>query len=175
MPGKGTREILLSLTPIVTIDSLYLDDGLVPDTSYRVVDADMGSVQSDLGFRGSYYANKDSWGDFPSTEAKEVFFFTYDGGYVLPGWGTSHGDRTLPFDLERAIIDTVRMQYKSKGTGSGGGIVWDGVMKSYKIGDTAITWGDGSGGSGSGGNSGDVSAYFPPSALAVLNWYRRAF
>jgi hypothetical protein len=167
LPGKGTNEILLSLTPIVAIDTVYYKEDLIDDTSYRISDAEVGSVQSDLGFRGSYYANRNSWNDFPSTDAKEVYYFTYDGGYVLPGWGTSHGTRTLPFDLERAIIGTVTAQYKTSLLSAGG----TGQMTLYKIGDTEVRWNPLSAATGDGG----ASAFFPPGALAVLNWYRRSY
>ncbi len=167
LPGKGTNDILLSLTPIVSIDTLEYKGDLIDTSYYRITDAEAGIVQSDLGFRGSYYANRNSWNDFPSVDAKEVYSFVYDGGYVLPGWASSQGTRSLPADLERAILDTVRAQYKQSLLAFG----VTGPMSLYKIGDTEIRWAPLT----TLGADGGVGNFFTPSALAVLNWYRRAY
>ncbi len=170
LPGKGTPELLLSLTPIVELTSVsYNTDAMDPD-SLTIIDAEAGIIQSSFGFRGTYFGTPGTIDPHPSSYAQERYFVIYQGGYVLPSWGSSQGDRTLPYDLERAIIDTVKAMVKS----GSGGIVWDGVMSSYKIGDTAVSWGNKTSAQST-ALDGGVSAYFPPSSLAVLNWYRRAY
>jgi Phage gp6-like head-tail connector protein len=186
IPGKGVPDMLLSLTPIIGIDSIDYNGSEMDPMIWEITDAEAGIIQSSHGFHGSYFGVPNTIDSFPSTYAQEAYFAIYEGGYVLPGWDEEiYGPRTLPYDLERAIIDTVCFQARTMptsiggGGGGGGGIVWDGVMQSYKIGDTSVTWSGGGGGSwtsgGGGGNIGNVAAYFPPTALTVLNYYRRAF
>lgn len=170
LPGKGTPELLLSLTPIVELTSVSYNDDAMDPASLTITDAEAGIIQSSLGFRGTYFGVPGTIDPHPSSYAQERYFVIYQGGYVLPSWGDSQGDRTLPYDLERAVIDTVKAMVKS----GSGGIVWDGVMSSYKIGDTAVSWGNKTSAQST-ALDGGVSAYFPPSALAVLNWYKRAY
>lgn len=171
LPGKGVPELLLSLTPVVTVDSVYYDDAEVPSTSWVLTDKEAGIIQSNIGaFHGTYFGHLNSIDQFPSSFAQERYFVTYDGGYVLPGWGSSNGTRTLPYDLERAIIETTKKLFRDDQSG----LAWDGVMSSYKIGDTAVQWGNKSTAQNQ-ALDGNISAFFAPRSLAVLNYYRRAF
>lgn len=178
LPGKGVPELLLSLTPIVEVESLFHRDSEMAVSSWSVIDDQAGIIQTTNGFHGSYFGTPFTIDDFPSSFAKEVYFATYEGGYVLPGWDeATYGPRTLPYDLERAIIETVSFQHKTSASSGGTtGIVWDGVMQSYKIGDTSVSWGNKSSAQlMEVGGDGGVSSFFPPSAIAVLNYYRRWF
>jgi hypothetical protein len=179
LPGKGVPEILLSLTPIIEVESLKYNENEMDSASWAVIDHEMGLIQSNFGFHGTYFGVPRTIDSFPSSYAREAYFVIYEGGYVLPGWDEAiYGPRTLPYDLERAIIETVSYQHKTSAASGGSvGVVWDGVMQSYKIGDTSVSWGNksGSGGGSGGGSDIGVSAFFPSAALSVLNYYRRAF
>lgn len=172
MPIKGVPDILLSLTPVVEIDEILLHGNIQDIDNWGITNAEAGIIQCSSGLSESYFGYGSDIARSPSPFAKEVLFVTYDGGYILPGWGSSQGTRTLPYDLERAIVQTVTSAFKASGTS--GGIVWDGLMSSYKIGDTQVSWGNKSAATET-SIDGGVSAYFPPSALAVLNWYKRAY
>lgn len=172
LPGKGVPDLLLSLTPIVTIESVMFDDATVPESSWSLADKDAGIIQSNLGnFHGTYFGDLNAIDRFPSSFTQERYFITYTGGYVLPNWPSDpYGNRTLPYDLERAILETTKKLFKDDKSG----LSWDGVMASYKIGDTSVSWGNKSTAQNQ-ALDGNVSAFFPPSALAVLNYYRRAY
>ena len=174
LPGKGVPEILLSLTPIIEVESLYHRDSAMDNSSWLVIDDQAGIIQTTNGFHGSYFGTPFTIDAFPSSYAQEIYFAIYEGGYVLPGWDeATYGPRTLPYDLERAIIETVSFQHRTNASSGGStGVVWDGVMQSYKIGDTSVSWGNKSSADML-GSDGGVSAFFPSSAIAVLNYYRR--
>lgn len=160
LPGKGVPELLLSLTPIINIEKTEFkgsDAGPV-----ILVDRESGVIQREGGF----HSTSIGWPTInrhPSGYYRYDWEVTYDGGYVLPGWGTSHGNRTLPYDIERAVVDIVKSQMLTKNI--------DGTMRSYKIGDTTIQWDR----SALSHASAAVTGLVPGSALAVLNYYRRVF
>jgi hypothetical protein len=155
--GKGMPEILLSLTPIISVTTVEFDDAAVDD--WVMYDDKAGIIQRRAKFTSTQFPSA-SIDYAPSSYGEKRWHVTYVGGYVLPGW-TGQGTRTLPYDLERAIVDMVKAQVASA--------KFSGTMKSYKIGDTSITWDTGS------SETANVSALVPNSALAVLNYYRRAF
>lgn len=160
LPGKGVPELLLSLTPVVDIIGTTFkgaDAGPV-----ILVDRESGVIQREGGF----YSTSMSWtvmAPHPSGYYRNDWVIHYEGGYILPGWGESQGKRNLPYDLERAVIDIVKSQMLTKNL--------DGTMRSYRIGDTTIHWDRSAVSSGAGA----VAGLVPGSALAVLNYYRRAF
>lgn len=159
--GVGQFELILSLTPIVgELELVEFDTEEISDVV--ILDAEAGFIQRRGGFRTTALGHPSL--DFhPSSSAEYRWHVTYTGGYVLPGWDEEdHGSRTLPYDLERAIIEMVKSQFSSR--------KFDGTMKSYKIGDTAITWDRALSSDASG-----AASIIPASALGVLNYYRRAY
>lgn len=169
--SEGIPNLLLSLTPITEVQKVEYRDGEVD--GWTVYDADAGILQKPPAFSSTMFAATPFDGQ-PSGFGKKDWHVTYTGGYILPDWGDSQGDRTLPYDLERAVLDLCRAQFaKAKIDPT----VMDPEMTKYKIGDTEIQWGgrgktSGGGGSSSGDNSGGL---LPLSAKAILDYYRRAF
>lgn len=155
--GKGVPDMLLSLTPLVEVTLVEFDDTEITD--WELYDAESGIIQRRARFRSTEFGHT-NFDAAPTNYAEKRWHVTYTGGYVLPSW-TGQGARTLPYDLERAVLDMVRSTYAKQG--------FDGTMKSYKIGDTAVAWETGS------AETAGVNALVPNSALAVLNYYRRAF
>lgn len=158
MPGKGVPELLLSLTPVVSVESVELDDAEID--GWVLQDPDVGTIFRRSGFYDTSL-KQTNMDNAPSNWYENRYAVTYEGGYVLPNWGLSQGTRNFPRDLERAVIDIVKtMVFTSK---------QDGTMKSYKIGDTSITW------DRSMTSDSQLAGLVPSSALAVLNYYRRPF
>lgn len=153
--GKGRPDLMVSITPITHLEKVEFDeaeaDGCV------ILDADAGFIQRRTGFKSTEFLAS-HFDLAPSSFGEKRWHVTYTGGYVLPGWGESAGTRTLPYDLERAIMSMVKVSYKNMG--------FDGSMKSYKIGDTAITWERSL-------TDGNLGGLVPPDALAVLRYYQR--
>lgn len=150
--SNGDPELLLSITPIVEIEKVELDDHTID--GWVLYDAEAGIIQR----RGGFQSTNLPFGTinrFPSSYAEKRWHITYTGGFILPGWGSSHGERNFPYDLERAVIDMVKAQVKTANLDTG--------MTRYKIGETQITW------------AAEGAGSLPKSAENVLNYYRRAF
>lgn len=156
--SKGVPELLLSLTPVVDFEFVEFDDTVIEDVT--LYDAEAGIIQRRSGFRSTTIPNRTI--DFaPSNYHEKRWHVTYTGGYILPSYGVSQGPRTLPYDLERAVLEIVKTELTS--------LQFDGTLKSYRIGDTAITWERGA------GSRDSVQALVPNSALAILRYYQRPF
>lgn len=155
--SKGTPELLLSLTPVINIEFVDYDDSEITD--WVLYDKEAGIIQRRNGFQSTNLPFH-TIDRAPSSYHEKRWHVTYTGGFVLPNWDVSEGTRNLPYDLERAVIDMVKTQVKTAPI--------DGNMRSYKIGDTQITWDRSLGETGAGG-------IIPNSALSVLNYYRRPF
>lgn len=168
LPGKGVPRLMVSLTPIVEITSISYNGSEFD--GWTILDRDSGIIHREQGFRSTEIPYAGTIDNFPSTYASPDWKVNYTGGYVLPNWGISqiYGDDRfmLPMDLSRAITDMVKSQFAKRKL--------DGTMKSYKIGDTSITWGS-TASSSAAASSGNASALVPGSALAVLDYYRRVF
>lgn len=158
LPGKGMPNLLLSLTPIIELSLVEYDDDEVSNCS--ILDDKAGIIQCLDGFKDTSFKHN-TIDRYPSSFYQNRYHVTYTGGYVLPGWGSSQGVRTLPYDLEQAIMEMVQSQFSTR--------KFDGTVKSYKIGDTAITW-DRSASMDAGGG-----VALPQRVVGVLNYYRRAF
>lgn len=127
--ATGLPEILLTRTPVKTVNSVSFDGG-VAITDYTVEDPDAGILFREtlwtstvIGFGGVI--------PHPSSYKRPLWSFDYTGGWYLPNWATV-ANRDLPYDLERACLDLVTNLYRQKGV--------DPAMSRYRIGDTDITW-----------------------------------
>jgi len=166
LPGDGLPDLLVSITPIITVSEVDWDDGSII-TDYTIYDAEMGCLQREAGWTDSgFYSNY--LNRSPTSYNMRKWAITYEGGYILPGWVDGAGapmTRTLPYDLERACIEMIRSGYKQIKTGA------DPAMTSYKIGETMAAWKQDAEFLG-----GDVAALgVPASAMGILQHYRRAY
>lgn len=154
--GDGLPDMLLSLTPILTITSIELNGNAVTD--YEILDADIGIIQRETGWTSTNLPFNTI--DFaPSSYFTKDWVVTYEGGYRLPNWNDSD-ERSLPYDLERAAIEMVKSSYINRGV--------DSSWKSYKIGETAVSWNKAPG-------TEAISSIIPDAAMGVLNYYRRPY
>lgn len=164
LPGKGTPDLILSITPLVEVLSVKKDG--MNYTDWTILDREAGFIQREAGFTSTAFGHS-SIDRAPSSFYRYAWEVTYEGGYILPGWGSSQGELNLPFDLQRAVSEIVKSAYMGRGM--------DGNWKSYKIGDTAVSFGSTTGGGAAGADASNAIAGIPPNALSVLQWYRRAF
>lgn len=164
LPGKGTPELILAITPIVEVTSVKYDGQIIDD--WTLLDREAGFIQR----RGGFKSTNIPFGTIdraPSGHYEYLWEVEYEGGYILPGWGSSQGTRNLPFDLERAVTESVKSYFMSRSL--------DGNWKSYKIGDTAISFGAAASLSGGSGAAAAAASGIPVTALGILQWYRRSF
>lgn len=110
VPGYGTNRLLLSRTPIVQISSVVADSEIITD--YLLENAEAGILYRKRGWQ---WAPTLGWHiTWQPVGGSENLNFTvdYTAGYVLPG---DEGDtRTLPHDIERACIDTVKAWFHAR-------------------------------------------------------------
>lgn len=147
MGASGVPEILLSLTPIVSVEGITFDGVAVTD--FSILNDKAGILFREVGWTDTSIP----WNTFdshPSPYKRPDWEFTYTGGYVLPNWQTVLDPRTLPFDLERACIDMIKILYKGKSL--------DSSVKRYRVGDTDVSFDKEAG-------------LFTPTIRSVLSFY----
>ena len=120
LPGSGTPLLVLNRLPIVSITSATNNGSTVSSTAYSVDDADAGILFKNDGWKRAtlslFHVER-----HPTAEGKRDWSIQYAAGYVTPEEAASTGStlaRTLPFDLERACVDTVKSLYLRRGEDS---------------------------------------------------------
>ena len=110
----GTATLMLSRTPVTTLTSVTLDDGVssltVPASDYMLEDAENGFIRSLTG--GWKWTAAQGAGIIARPVAGsefQAYRIRYTGGYTLL--------TTLPHDVERACIDLVKVKYLARGQG----------------------------------------------------------
>jgi len=90
--GRGRALLMLSLTPVVSIDTVHVDGAALDAAAWRLISPDAGLLH-----------RRDGW-------EKCLVEIAYTGGFGLP----DDPDRTLPAVLERACIETVKAWYAGR-------------------------------------------------------------
>lgn len=154
LPGTGTPSLLLTHTPVVSITSVTHDGSTVSSTAYTIEDAECGLLWNDsLWNRHTLYL----WNveRHPHSDGQRAWSITYRAGYVTPeevaSTASTLGARTLPYDVERACIDTVKSLYNRRAEDSR--IKRQGVDETYENIDNRTA--------------------LPPSAVSALERWRR--
>lgn len=115
VPGFDSPELIVSRTPIKSISEVSYDgETVINSDDYRIGDPDSGFIyridyiwQSTERVR---YNLEPRWAvDSPEPE----WVVTYTGGYVLPSSNWTE-TRDLPYDIERACIETVKAWFLSR-------------------------------------------------------------
>jgi hypothetical protein len=115
--GYGRPRLMLSRTPVVSIQSIHFNGSLVPASAYFIEDAEAGFVSFEAG-SWAWQPMVNSSVDLdpvPGTE-RLSYAVTYAGGWITPQQELeSVGERTLPYDIESAVIDTVSVMFNQRG------------------------------------------------------------
>lgn len=90
--GRGRALLMLSLTPVVAVDTVHVDGVALDASSWRLISPEAGLLH-----------RRDGW-------EKCLVEIAYTGGFGLP----DDPDRTLPAVLERACIETVKAWYAGR-------------------------------------------------------------
>ena len=100
----------------MAIASITMDGFAFDKDGYEVADAEAGTVYRAAGWPWSGLRLSGIARDrLPGTERRNIAA-TYAGGYVTPGQAVALGlPRTLPYDLEQYVIDTVVYLYRNRG------------------------------------------------------------
>jgi hypothetical protein len=130
VPGYGSNRLILSRTPIVEITSVIADSEIITD--YLLEDPEAGIL---FRRRGWQWAPTMGWNItwHPVGNSEDLnFTVEYTAGYVLPG---DQGTRTLPNDIEKACIETVKAWYLARER--------DPVITAERIGDYQASYAQG--------------------------------
>lgn len=168
--GYGTERIIINRVPVTVLTSVELldQDGTV-STTYDTDTFELESANSGIVYRAAgwpWTAQVRATGirrpELPGTE-RRALRVTYDGGFVTPA---QTGTRTLPFDIEEAVIRAVSNLFRSRGTAAGAG---GNAIASERLGDYAVSYE----GAASGIWGGGGTVVLPPAVAAVARRYRR--
>lgn len=123
VPGFGGHRLTVNdFIPINSIDSIELVDDAdgsrteVDATDYEIEDAERGWIRRDWG---EWYHTATHDRDIninPRSGTEQLIYeVTYTGGYITPKQDDDGlGDRTLPWDVEQAVIALVVARYKAR-------------------------------------------------------------
>lgn len=123
LAGVGRVDLVLSRTPIISVASVTIDGDVVTDFSIR--DAEAGILFRESGWPTSEIRGHNI-ASYLTGETKDTIEVQYEGGYDLPGSEGSF-DPTLPADVERACIETVKAWFMARDR--------DPALASEKVGD----------------------------------------
>lgn len=158
--GYGTQRLLLSLTPIVDVDSVEYAGATLDASTYSVEDAEAGILfrESLWPWTGRLRGGLPPQGDRDAGSEAATIKATYDGGWVTPAQAATQGwagpARSLPYDIEEACVQTVAGLYRRGGA--------DPLIQSESLGDYSVSYR----GIGAGG-------IIPDHVLSILDRYKR--
>lgn len=107
--AHGDPYLTVSRTPVTNVASVTRDGEAVTDV--EIHDAEAGLLYRKDGFRSTEAATTHLGPAIRQPhEAHPDYTVTYTAGWVMPG----ASGRTLPHDLEKAAIETVKAWYKAR-------------------------------------------------------------
>lgn len=151
MPSKGGNYLVLTHTPIKTINYIELDGSSIASTLYEVDDPEAGVVWKEGGFDHTVITRNFITAE-PTRYGRRDWKVRYQAGYNLPG---STG-RDLPRNVERACIEIVKSWYSRRQQ--------DGSVRREEVGDAVVEYFEDS-----------ISMAAPKNALDLLAPYRRHY
>jgi hypothetical protein len=154
LPGYGTFRLRLRRTPILEVDSVSIEGVVVPESSYIIDNGEDGTGGALVRLDGPWpwsarVDGKLASAPLPGSEKPNIIV-SYTGGWVTPAQATDALPRTLPDDIEDAVIQMVSSRWRGRGR--------DGRMVSEAFTDSTYTWG---------------GAPVPPGVAAVISYYSR--
>lgn len=163
--GYGGNELLLSRTPVRSIESILYGEETIASTSYSVESEHGGLVRRDDGWPWTAGVEYDMVAHVLPLSERRSYTAVYEAGYCTAGstesgWLTT--GEAVPGDIEAAIMHTATFLYQNAGR--------DFSVSSKKIGDLSITY---QGGGQSFGQGGTPSIGIPDVAKGLVSHLRR--
>lgn len=132
--GSGTKKLILDNYPVMSIDTLLVDENNV-DVSQLIVTKQNGIVFWPNGF----FTRRLDQGRFMHPAPDVVhpnIYVSYQSGYVLPKDHTDENPRTLPHDIELACLKLIRIINKSNEVSQGKNV----ILKREQLGDWMVEY-----------------------------------
>ncbi len=154
--GHGDQWLSLGRLPVISVASVSWNGSELDADSYTLDDPDAGLLYRACGwpYTGRMLRGMLQEDRAPGSEQR-LLEVTYTAGWLTP----QQGDRTLPFDLEQACIETVVSLYRRKGRA--------GDIAGESIGIASVTYRNPNSVIGVGGGG-----MLPDAVLPTLNRYR---
>jgi hypothetical protein len=136
--GAGQLRLALQLTPVVSVASVTDAGGTAVDpASYVLEDEALGWLYREAGWPFTGMVRAGIMQDEPySGSERRALTVTYAGGYVTPAQAQSPGwtgpARSLPRDLEEAVLRTAASIYQSGGR--------DGTVATEALGSYSVSY-----------------------------------
>ena len=124
----GGSMAMLTITPVIAVSAVTLDGSTVSSTSYSIDDANAGFLFRETGWTTTHISASHVENVILS-QGRRDWSVSYSAGYIMPG--STAGQRTLPYDLERACLDLVKQFYFRRGE--------DPTVKNQRTGETSET------------------------------------
>lgn len=119
--GYGTNFLMVSRTPLISIDSITYSDATEDSNNYEI----HGDGNSGLIYRpGGWVNTSESFntyaGDPIAGTNRKTYTITYTGGYITQKQDTDGvGTRNLPYDIEDAALILSVSRYRKTGSSLG--------------------------------------------------------
>jgi hypothetical protein len=160
--GAALGMVVLERRPVLEVHSVTIEGRALGAERYHLDDPDGGLLRLDNTMAWRSFMMGDASPGLGDNLVSARYVTNYTGGYVLPGWAVEYGDRTLPIDIELAIIEAMRMSLASAGVG-GSGSASAGVT-AERLGDYSVSY------------ASSISEMGAPSAfLQAVSRYRGVF
>jgi len=121
VPGFGTRDLHVSLNPMTELTAVSLDGGAIDITELYFTSDPLGETSLRWSNNACWrwtaaYAPGIDLNPIAGTEAAS-YLVEYSGGYVTPQQANDDPllTRSLPFDIERAVLDYVVSLHRGSG------------------------------------------------------------
>lgn len=162
--GYGGNELLLSRTPVRSIESIVYGEEVIASTSYFVESESGGLIWRDYGWPWTAGVEYDMVAHVVPRSELRSYRAVYEAGYCTAGstedgWLTT--GEAVPGDIEAAILHTATFLYQNAGR--------DFSVASKKIGDLSITYQGG----GQSFGQGTPSIGIPDVAKGLVSHLRR--
>jgi len=126
----GHERLIVSRTPIVSIDTIELDGNTVDSDNYEIEDAGAGFIWNETGWDRTNVLHG-PYTPTPKRVGKFDWSVKYTAGYKMPG----EASRNFPYDLEEACIKLVKQDFFERAQNPN--------ISSEEIGDARIDYGVG--------------------------------
>lgn len=111
-----TRLVVSEHLPIEDVDKIELKGDEIDSEAYEIEDKGLGWIRRKEGSWSTSEPLRGRINSYPMGEPRLTYEVTYTGGYVTPSQadGDEDLDRDLPYDVELAVIESIRREYNAK-------------------------------------------------------------
>lgn len=134
--GVALGVILAERRPIIEVHSIAVGDDELEQDRYSVESPGGGLIRIENTYDVRSYLLGDSTPGLAHNRQSVRYTTDFTAGYVLPGWPADPwGPRTLPVDIEEAVIEAMSLQFGPARMAAAG-------VKSERLGDWSASYSD---------------------------------